>query len=137
LAFVVAVGGVAFAAGRVTASPGSAAGNRPGQIVLPGGSFSPDSSFRPGQGVVAGGAGLTLEGTVTAVDEDSITLELESGDSVEVSIDGETNYHERTEADAADVSPGSEVLIELDGPVTRSGEGNSSFGSATDVTVTE
>lgn len=83
-AAVIAIGGVAFAIGRGTA-PVAASGaftrGGPGGVVIGG----PDGSFEPGTGpkgqngglVQAGG--LSIEGTVTAVDADSITLKLASG----------------------------------------------------------
>jgi hypothetical protein len=118
LALAVAVGGVAFAIGRSTAPAAASGAPGEGRFVFPGGSFSPDGSFPPGGGPVAGprgflAGGLTVRGTVEAIDEDSMTLRLESGTTIEVALDDRTAYYRRASGNRADVSEGSDVLVEL------------------------
>ena len=116
-AVVVAIGGVAFAVGRGTA-PASAAtalgagGPRFGNGAFPGASGAPDG----GGGFGAGGAaGFSIEGTVTAVDADSVTIETAAGQTIELSIDAGTEYHQQEAADASDVTTGSTVIVQTDG----------------------
>ena len=116
-AVVVAIGGVAFAVGRGTA-PASAAtdlgavGPRFGNGAFPGASGGPNGGggFGPG-----GAAGLSVEGTVTAVDADSVTIETAAGQTIELSIDAGTEYHQQEAADASDVTAGSTVIVRTDG----------------------
>jgi hypothetical protein len=139
LALVVAVGGVAFAVGRSTAAPTVVASRGFG---VPGASLAPDGSFttggpngRPG-GVAAGGP--TVRGTVEAVDEDSVTVRLDSGVTVEITLDANTSYHSQAEANADDIATGSEVIVQLDGITGRPGPNASPsgpLGTAGDVTV--
>ena len=116
VAVVVAIGGVAFAVGRGTA-PASAVPNfgagGPGSGI---GGF-PNASGGPiGGGLGAGGAaGLSIEGTVTAVDADSVMIETATGQTIELSIDADTEYHQREAADASDVTTGSTVIVQTDG----------------------
>jgi hypothetical protein len=118
VAVVVAVGGVAFAAGRATAPvPATVTdrngfgGNGNGQF------FGPSASGAPGRTGIGGpGAGsIALEGTVTAVDPDSITLQLASGQTVTIPTTSETTYHSQTAATASDVTSGSTVIVRLNG----------------------
>lgn len=145
-AAVIAIGGVAFAIGRGTA-PAAAAGAftrggpGPGGVVIDG----PDGSFEPGTGpkgqngglVQAGG--LSIEGTVTAVDADSITLKLANGQEMTFSLDDSTAYREATDAAASDVAVGDDVSVTASGigrePVAGS-SGELPRMSARDVTVT-
>lgn len=129
VAAVIAVGGVAFAIGRSTA-PASAA-TFPGGMVVNGGplgSFDPGSLPQGGPGGPGflGAGGPTIEGTVTAVDADSITIRLPSGNEVTLAIDGDTTYHESTPADASVVAVGDEVSVQaVGGRVVIGGDGPS------------
>ena len=137
IAALVAVGGIAFAGGRLTA-PASATGNGNG---LPNG--FPNASFQPGGGLVNRGlGGTTLRGEVTAISADSITIRLDNGSSVTVPLDAQTKYHQSTAGSATDVIVGSQVAVEPDQiefqPGASPSPGSSaglSFGPATDVTV--
>ncbi len=148
VALVVAVGGVAFAAGRATA-PAAAATNGRGfngnGQAFGGGGLGPNASGAPGRGAFAAG-GLTIEGTVTAVTADSITLQLTSGQSITIPTDSQTTYHTRAAAKASDVATGSTVQVQLsgrgftggggqDGGPTASGAPNRTPASASSVTV--
>jgi hypothetical protein len=118
-ALVVAVGGVAFAVGRSTAPASAAIAFPDGGIVIngPTGSFDPGSvpGVRPGGPGGLLGAGPTVQGTVTAIDEDSMTVRLASGDEVEIALDDTTTYHEATATDASAVAVGDEVAVQADG----------------------
>lgn len=131
VALAVAIGGVAFAVGRSTATvafPGNLPGAAPGA-----GGF---------QRFGAGGS-LSLRGTVQAIDADSLTLRTESGATIEVSLDGDTRYHQQTSASADDVRTGREVIVQLDVGVRAGGGVNPAaspgpagpIGTAADVTV--
>ena len=117
-AFVVLVGGVAFAAGRATAPAATTAG---GTSPLPG--DPGDGRFGPGSG------GLSIQGTVTAVDGDSITFELADGGTIKIALDSDTDYHRQADASASDVTTGMTVIVGLDGL-----RGANEIG-ATDVTI--
>ncbi|HEY8437589.1 MAG TPA: hypothetical protein VIK65_03145 [Candidatus Limnocylindrales bacterium] len=120
IALVVAVGGVAFAAGRATAPSSVAATGRNGfgngQFGFgPNASGAPDRGGFGGFGGFAGAGGVSLQGTVTAVGSDSITLQLASGQSLTIPLDAQTTYHSRTSATAADVTNGATVIVQLTG----------------------
>jgi hypothetical protein len=130
VALVVAVGGVAFAVGRATApastaSTGAGRFGTDGQGFVPGGR-GPNASGAPGGlggfGGFAGGA--SIQGTVTAVSADSITLQLASGQTVTIPVDAATTWHERTAATAADVTTGSTVIVQVSGGRGAFGNGN-------------
>jgi hypothetical protein len=146
-ALVVAVGGVAFAAGRGTAPATST-----GAGLLPAG-LGPNASFTPG-GVPGGGlggrgltgaGGVSLEGTVVGIDEHALRIETESGQTIELTIDGETEFHRQADAGAADLSAGSTVIVRIEGGVRgglgggagagASGAPGLQAGAATDVTI--
>ena len=114
-AAILAVGGVAFAIGRSTA-PASAfpgvGGLNGGPIVRSDGSFDPGAGG-PGGFVLDGG--LAIEGTVASVDADSVTLTLDNGEEMTFALDGDTTYHEASDATPADVSVGDEVSVKVDG----------------------
>lgn len=146
-AAVIAVGGVAFAIGRSTA-PADAVGFVPGAggpaLLQPGGSFDPNGGPIVRQGGPGGlGAGLTMDGTVTAVDADSVTIQLASGEEVTFDLDAETTFHEATAADASAIAVGDEVAVQASGGRVQidsnAGGGTTSNGtptlSAEDVTV--
>jgi hypothetical protein len=118
-ALVVAVGGVAFAAGRATA-PTTTTTGRFGDGANGGGfagGFGPNASGAPGRGQFGGlGAGsISIEGKVTAVTADSITIQLPSGQSVTIPTSDQTTYHSQTAATAADVTTGTNVQVQLSG----------------------
>ena len=144
-AVVVAIGGVAFAVGRGTA-PASAAtdlgagGPRFGNGAFPNASGAPNLG---GAGFGAGGAaGLSIEGTVTAVDADSMTIETTTGQRIELFITSGTEYHKQGAADASDVTTGGTVIVQTDGFAGRGqgGPGSSaapSTGTGTGATATD
>lgn len=127
IALVVAVGGVAFAAGRATA-PVSTATGRTG-FGGNGGGFAggPAASGAPG-GFGGGGAfgagGISVQGTVTAVSADSITIQTAGGQSVTIPIDAQTTYAQRTPSTASAVTSGSTVVVQVQGGRGAFGNGN-------------
>lgn len=146
LALAVAIGGVAFAAGRMTAPATAAAngggagngrfgGNFPGGGYFPGG----NGGGNGGAGRLGGfgGGGASVQGTVTALSPTSITLTTAGGQTVTIALNGTTTYHQESSATAGDVSSGSTVIVRI-GLGARDGGPSASAApnlSATDVTV--
>lgn len=138
LALAVAVGGVGFAAGRMTA-PASTAGTGPfGAGQLPGGGNFPGGGyFRGGNGDGAGrgtfgGGGASITGTVESISGDALTLKLASGQTITVSLSGTTTYHSEAAASSSDVKTGGTVMIRVE---LNGGEGSATSPSASDVTI--
>jgi Domain of unknown function (DUF5666) len=141
VAAVLAIGGVAFAAGRLTApasaGPAFARGLAPdGTVVTPDGSFDPNG---PKPGGLASNGGLAIDGEVTAIDADSITLKLADGQEMTFKLDAATTYHEAADASSSDVAVGDDVSVKVTGGRVVSSNGGSSGQtpdmSARDVTV--
>ena len=129
VALVVAVGGVAFAAGRATAPASAAAAGRTGN-GQGGGFFAPGASGAPGgRGGFGGGFGgaVSVQGTVEAIDGSSITIKTAAGTTVTLGLNGDTSYHKQAAATAADVTTGSTVIVQLEGR----GPGNGQRGPST------
>jgi len=131
VALVVAVGGVAFAVGRATA-PAATATGRTGFGAngqgFPGGG-GPNASGAPGAfngGFGAGG--ISIQGTVTAVSADSITIQTAGGQSVTIPLNASTTYATRTPATAAAVTSGSTVIVQLQSGRGAFGNGNGGQG---------
>jgi hypothetical protein len=133
VAAIFAVGGIGFAAGRVTAPTATAVagGNRfqggnggAGQLGNGGG---PAGGFGGafGGGFGAGGAGITIRGEVVSVTADQLTLKLASGQTVQIPLSSSTTYHTATTASASDVTSGSTVQVQ----VTRGGGGAGGTGN--------
>jgi hypothetical protein len=144
LAAVVAIGGVAFAIGR-SAAPTDAIVSFPdgGMVTGPIGSFDPGAGPQvPGGGpALVGAVGPTIEGTVTALDGDSMTIAVAGGGELTIALDEATTYHEATDADASAVAVGDEVAVQADGGRFAIGGGDGAGGqtdpglTAADVTV--
>jgi hypothetical protein len=141
-AIVVAIGGVAFAVGRGTApasvpTPFGAGGPGSGNGPFPNASGVPNGGLG-----AAGVAGLSIEGTVIAIDADSVTIETATGQTIELSIDAGTEYHQQEAADASDVTTGSTVIIQMDsfagrGPGGPGSSAPTSSAAGADVTAIE
>jgi hypothetical protein len=136
-AAILAVGGVAFAVGRSTAPAGAfpgVGGLNGGPIVRSDGSFDPGAD-RPGGFALDGG--LAIDGTVTSIDADGITITLANGEDMTFALDGDTTYHVATDAAPADVAVGDEVSVKVDGGRVKSGNGGSTTPDLTarDITV--
>jgi hypothetical protein len=152
VAALIAVGGVTFAVGRVTAPAATSGGlGRNGQ---PG--FAPGASFDPAFGGVPGGApggfgdrSLTITGTVKSIDATTMTVTTANGTETTIDIAG-TTYHSQAAATAADVKAGSTVSVAVSGFGGGRGGPNASAApvasgappigggtiTATDVTIT-
>jgi hypothetical protein len=140
VAAIVAVGGLTFAVGRVTAPGQTGNGLLPGDGTGPTAGQFPNASFAPGAGLV-GASGLTLNGTVEAIDGSTLTLTTTDGQTVSVDLSG-TMYHRQADAAADDVSAGASVKVTVEG---QGGPGGVSPGAvssgaratltATDVTL--
>jgi hypothetical protein len=127
LAVGVAVAGIAFAVGRGTA-PAAAAGTFPrGQFFTNGqgngGNGQGGNGGQGGPGGFAGAGGLTIQGTVSAVTADSVTIKTAAGAEITVSTSGDTTYHQQAAATSGDVKSGSTVLVRVDGFRGRFGGG--------------
>jgi hypothetical protein len=139
LALVVAVGGVAFAVGRMTApaTPTGFPNGVPGGGNFaggPGASFAPGASFNPGNGPgggLFGAGGVTLEGTVESVSGDTLTIRTADGQTVEVTMPEGTTYHSQASASSDEVTSGSNVLVRVD---IQAGQGTGQL-TASDVTI--
>jgi hypothetical protein len=133
LALAVAVGGVAFAAGRATAPAATRGAFANGQF--PTGSQAP--GVLGGAGGLGGRAGLSIEGSVVSVDADSMTIETAAGTTIDVAVDGSTTYHQQADAAASAVTTGSDVIVRLTGAARGPGAAASGepTGIASDVTI--
>ncbi len=149
VALCVAVGGLAFAAGRFTAPQASRAAGF-GGFGGAGRGFggganggAPNASGAP-FGFGGGLRSLVLEGTVTAVADGRLTLQLASGATVEVELGSDTAVHRQTPASTADLATGSSVLVQLSGPggfgqggpnASPAPSGARQLGPAADITI--
>ena len=145
VALLAAVGGVAFAAGRMTAPATAAAaggigrngtGFRTGNGEFPGGYFG--NGGPGGQGGRGGffGAegGVTIQGTVESSSADALTIKTASGQTIQVALNGTTTYHAQTSASSSDVKTGSTVIVRVG--LRQPGESGTTTGpSASDVTI--
>lgn len=134
LAVALAIGGVAFAAGRLTAPaatdrfanggqfPGGGTGNRGNN----------GQGGQGGQGGFFGGAGITLQGTVESVTDTTLTLKTATGQTIQVALNGSTTYHAQSDASASDVKSGSTVRVQVSG--FRGGGPGASFNPSGGVT---
>jgi hypothetical protein len=140
VALVVAIGGVAFAAGRATAPAaaasgrtGTASGGQGGQGG--GGFFAPGASGAPGRGGFGGGGfggAVSVQGTVQAIDGSSITIKIAAGTTVTLGLNSETSYHKQAPATVADVTTGSTVIVSLEGRGFGNGQGRPGASGAPD-----
>jgi hypothetical protein len=116
LAGLVAVAGLAFLGGRLTAPAASAAttGYPAGGA---GGALGASASFVPGAGLYGAGlgdaAGLSLEGTVESIEGTTLTLRIADGSTVTVDLSGSTTYHQQAAASSSAVTAGSQVQVQV------------------------
>src|SRR5664279_2288727 len=121
---LIAVGGVAFAVGRVTA---------PAAVATTRGGFGA-GGFGAGTGAAAGGAGrggfggVLLTGTVDSISGTTMTLKEANGTTVIVNLASTTTYHAQAPATAADVTTGKQVQVQITGGL---GGGAGAAGGAT------
>lgn len=143
VAAMVAIGGIGFALGHLTAPGASAAANPTG----PGGfgrnfpSLAPGQTFntsqfgggRGGLGGVAGGVGGVaggVTGTVQSITGSTITIQEANGTSVTIDLSGNTTYHNETSAQAGDVKVGTGVVVQIDTSALASETPNPSASGA-------
>ncbi|HWP63177.1 MAG TPA: hypothetical protein VNO86_06895 [Candidatus Binatia bacterium] len=130
VALCVAVGGLAFAAGRLTAPTASRAAGFGGFGGRGGAGQGPAPSGAP-FGVGGGGLrSLVLRGTVTAVAGGRLTIQLDSGATVEIDLGADTTVHRQAPASSNDLTAGSSVLVQLAGGAGAGGQGGA-FGGPT------
>ena len=134
-ALAVAVGGVAFAMGRMSASSPTLTG--PGGLVVRGqGPDGPDGGpMAPGgPGRIDVGGGLSIDGTVTAIDGDTLTITTDTGETQTIALDDTTTYRTATEGTSDDITVGDtvEVGVGLDGSASS---GDTPTLTADDVTL--
>ena len=114
VAALVAVGGVTFAIGRVTA-PAAAATTRGGFAA--GGFGAGTGAGAAGAGGLGGrggfGGGVLITGTVDSISGTTMTLKEANGTTVTVNLAGTTTYHSQAAATAADVTTGKQVQVEV------------------------
>jgi hypothetical protein len=119
----IAVAGVSFAVGRATAPSDleQLRADLPGDgrvFVGPGQGQQRGQGF-PGQGgqggrlPIIGAGGLAIEGTVDSIDGDSMTMTTAGGRTIELSLDGDTDYHTAAPADSSAVTSGSRVVVRI------------------------
>ena len=114
IGLLIAVGGVAFAVGRVTA-PAQAATTRGG---FGAGGFGAGTGGATGTGGAAlgrggFGGGVLVTGTVDSVSGTTMTLKESNGSTVTVNLASTTTYHAQAAATVADVTPGKQVQVEV------------------------
>ena len=150
-ALVLAVAGIAFAVGRMTAPAQAITGGN-----FPGGNFPGTGQGGIGNGGqgrgnggafggFGGGGGITVEGTVESISATTLTLKTAGGQTIQVALDGSTTYHAQTDASTSDVVTGGKVLVRLqfqrgdggaNGPAASGGPvGVVGSATASDVTV--
>jgi hypothetical protein len=137
-AAALAIGGVAFGIGRATAPAAAFTG---GGIDLPGGKVvGPNGSFDPNDGPRVGlSGGPTIDGTVTAIEGDKLTVKLADGTEMTFTLDSATAYHQATDTSASDVTVGDDVSVKVKGGgrvVAGADPSAAPKVSASDVTVT-
>lgn len=145
IASMVAIGGVAFAGGRLTASPAAAAAasNRFGNGGFNRASLAPGQTFDPGAfgGAVrgVGGLGSGVSGTVQSLNGSTLTLLLSTGTTVTIDLSGTTTYHNETAGSSSDVKVGSKVQVTVSASAAAGATPDASGGrtlTASDILVT-
>ena len=143
-ALVLAIGGVAFAAGRMTApaSAGTITGGNGFPGGFPGGGgFNGNGGPRASNGIVGGpggivtGGGATIQGTVESITDTTLTLKTEDGQTIQIALEGTTTYHAQTNASSNEVKSGGKVLVRIGFRGAGGGTGGTANLSASDVTV--
>ena len=127
IAALVAVGGIGFAFGHLTAPSAAAAnplasGGRGGfgrnlPSLAPGqtfnaGQFGANGGFA-GRGTLGGVAG-GVTGTVQSITGSAITIQEANGTSVTIDLSGNTTYHSAAPASSTDVKVGTSVTVQID-----------------------
>jgi len=124
IAALVAVGGISFAVGHLTAGSSAAVanttGNGRGNGAFARPSLAAGQTFDPGQfggGRVTGGlGGVTggVTGTVQSIDATTMTIQLANGTTETIDLSGSTTYHNETAGSSSDVKVGGAVIVQID-----------------------
>jgi hypothetical protein len=141
-AVALAIAGVAFAAGRLTAPANVAAGRFPngGQFFDGNGQGGQNGQNRQGGPGTLFSGGPTIEGTVESVTATTLTLKTASGQTIQIALDGTTTYHAQTDASASDVTAGGKVLVRVNlrgGNGANGANGGSAGGGVTNPTASD
>jgi hypothetical protein len=110
LAGAVAIGGVGFAVGRVTAPTPTFQGFRGGGNGFPGG-IGDGQGNGQGGGLRFGGFGGGLQGTVDSISGDTITLKTANGSTLTVNLSGSTTYGKQVAGQKSDIAVGNTVRV--------------------------
>jgi len=110
LAAAVAVGGIAFAVGRVSAPAGSESGSSRAGVA----------SGSAGTAGTADTGSMIVTGTVDSIDGSTMTIRTTNGSTVTVSVGGATTYHAQAAASTANITSGSNVQVLLQGAAATS-----------------
>jgi hypothetical protein len=134
-AVALAIAGVAFAAGRLTAPANVAAGRFPnGGQVFDGNGQGTQNGGQGGPGAFFSG-GPTIEGTVESLTATTLTLKTASGQTIQIALDGTTTYHAQTDASASDVTAGGRVLVRVN--LRGTGATGNAGGAVTNPTASD
>jgi hypothetical protein len=145
IAAFVAVGGIGFAFGHLTAPSATAAataasggrvgfgGGRALPSLAPGQTFD-TSQFGGGNGGL-GGRGLGgvsggVSGTVQSISANGITVQLANGTTQTIDISGTTTYHSAAAASSTDIKVGTSVTVQIDTAALASQTPNPSASGA-------
>jgi len=113
---LVAVGGVTFAVGRVTAPAAAATPAGFGNGGFPNGGTGANGAGTGGAGLGRGagfGGGVLVTGTVDSMSGTTMTLKEANGSTVTVNLASATTYHAQAAAIAADVTTGKKVQVQV------------------------
>ena len=144
IAAFVAVGGIGFALGHLTAPSATAAANPTGGgragfgRAIP--SLAPGQTFDPSQfgggtgarglGAVGGGVSGGVSGTVQSISGTSITVQLANGTTETIDLSGATTYHSAAAASSTDITVGTSVTVQIDTAALASQTPNPSASGA-------
>ena len=133
LAGAIAFGGVGFALGRVTAPTPTFAGFRNSGNGFPGlGDGQRPGGFGGGGGV-GGGRGFGLQGTVTSISGDTLTLQTANGSTVTVKLSSSTTFSKQVAGQRSDITQGATVRVGIN--FTAGGNPGSGTVDATSLTL--
>lgn len=129
--------GSAQASGGGTSAGGTSPGTQPNVSLSPNGNaFRGGGDDNGGFGRGFGSGGPSLQGTVQAVTGTAMTVTLSNGATITVGLTPSTTYHQQTTATQAALAPGANVILRVSGRFgDDAGQGGSTLGTATDVTV--
>ena len=110
-----AAGGTGGSGGTATSGGDGGLGGDGGSVAGGNGGNGGNGNGGPGGFFAGGGGGITLQGTVAAVNGDSITLKTAAGAEITISTNGDTTYHQQAAATSSDVQTGSTVKVQVNG----------------------